>query len=200
MSDHRRHPPEQILCSTGRLAHLGAVRCKAPGSGGGVWTMRLGYVVSRSVGDALKAGIGAQICRNKPARRWNVDQALANADDLHRRKFRYLSHRLSGGVADFRWLRLSIPVRMRRHGLTLPVEAVGRNVSHWAYRSVKFPLSLDLFQHPQTGPTISHPQAIHSVIASMFHLRDDHCIFSINSDMHNFPCMLIVQDFVLQYR
>ena len=61
--------------------------------------------------------------------RWHVDQALANADDLHRRKFRYLSHRSSGGVADFRWLPLSIPVRMRRHGLTLPLEAVRRNIS-----------------------------------------------------------------------
>lgn len=61
--------------------------------------------------------------------RWHVDQALGNADDLHRRKFRYLSHRSSGGVADFRWLPLSIPVRMRRHGLTLPLEAVRRNIS-----------------------------------------------------------------------
>ena len=61
--------------------------------------------------------------------RWHVNQAFANADDLHRRKFRYLSHRSSGGVADFRWLPLSIPVRMRRHGLTLPLEAVRRNFS-----------------------------------------------------------------------
>ena len=34
----------------------------------------------------------------------------------------------------------------------------------------------------------------------MFHLRDGHCIIPIYSDVHNFPFMLIVQDFVVQYR
>ena len=135
-------PGRAAACPTTGVTHqknpmlhgqTGASRC-GPVQGtrvgwGRVDDARWGYIVSRSVGDALKAGIGAQICRNKPARRWNLDQALANADDLHRRKFRYLSHRSSGGVADFRWLPLSIPVRMRRHGLTLPLEAVRRNIS-----------------------------------------------------------------------
>ena len=100
--------PQETATRTNPLLHgqTGASRC------GPVQGTRVGW---GRVDDARWGYIGSR--------------SVASADDLHRRKFRYLSHRSSGGVADFRWSPLSIPVRMRRHGLTLPLEAVRRNIS-----------------------------------------------------------------------